>query len=76
MSPTPGRIDLDGKVAVVTGAGQGLGATTAELFAELGARVVALDVDGPAARKVADAVGGLGIEVGTTRRVSVRGCGV
>lgn len=66
MTSTPGRIDLAGKVAVVTGAGQGLGATTAELFAELGAHVVALDVDGTAAEKTADAVGGLAVEADVT----------
>lgn len=72
MSTTPGRIDLASKVAVVTGAGQGLGATTAELFAELGAHVVALDVDGPAARKTADAIGGLGVEADVTSLEAVR----
>ena len=69
---TPGRIDLTGKVAVVTGAGQGLGATTAELFAELGATVAVLDVDGPAARKTADAVGGLALEADVTSVDAVR----
>lgn len=37
---------LKNKVAVVTGAAAGIGAATAELFAEEGARVVLLDVDG------------------------------
>ncbi len=69
---TPGRIDLGGKVAVVTGAGQGLGAATAELFAELGATVVVLDVDGPAARKTAEACGGLAVEADVTSVVAVR----
>lgn len=36
---------LHGKVAIVTGAGQGLGRVTAELFASEGATVVAADVN-------------------------------
>ncbi|MGV0652916.1 3-oxoacyl-ACP reductase [Mycolicibacterium thermoresistibile] len=35
---------LDGKVAVVTGAARGIGATIAEVFARDGARVVAVDI--------------------------------
>ena len=34
---------LDGKVAVITGAGSGMGRATAELFAEEGARVLVMD---------------------------------
>ena len=39
---------LDGKVAVVTGAARGIGATIAEVFARDGARVVAIDVESAA----------------------------
>lgn len=38
-------IDLTGKVALITGAGSGLGAVEAALFAELGALVIAADID-------------------------------
>ena len=36
---------LDGKVALITGAGSGMGRAAAELFASEGARVVVTDVD-------------------------------
>jgi NAD(P)-dependent dehydrogenase (short-subunit alcohol dehydrogenase family) len=42
-----------GKVAVVTGAGSGIGAATASRFAAEGARVVCLDQDGDAAGRTA-----------------------
>lgn len=42
---------------VVTGAGGGIGAALARAFAEQGARVVVNDLDGAAAREVADAIG-------------------
>jgi 3-oxoacyl-[acyl-carrier protein] reductase len=53
---------LDGKVAIVTGAGRGIGRSTAELLAEHGAQVVVNDLDGDLAKEVA---GGLSTE-GTT----------
>lgn len=43
---------FDGLVAVVTGAGGGLGRASAELLASEGARVVAVDVNGPAVAQV------------------------
>jgi NAD(P)-dependent dehydrogenase (short-subunit alcohol dehydrogenase family) len=48
---------LDGKVAIVTGAGAGIGAATAELFAREGARVVIADYDLDAAKSVAGRIG-------------------
>jgi NAD(P)-dependent dehydrogenase (short-subunit alcohol dehydrogenase family) len=45
---------MAGKVALVTGAGAGIGQATAEIFAEEGARVVVTDID-PAAAEAAAA---------------------
>jgi 3-oxoacyl-[acyl-carrier protein] reductase len=48
---------LADKVAIVTGAGSGMGASIAETYAREGARVAVLDLDADAAKKVARAIG-------------------
>lgn len=35
---------MDGKVALVTGGGMGIGAATCKAFAEMGARVIVADI--------------------------------
>ncbi len=47
---------LEGKVAIITGAGRGIGRATALLFASEGAKVVVADIDQEAAKKVADEI--------------------
>jgi NAD(P)-dependent dehydrogenase (short-subunit alcohol dehydrogenase family) len=48
---------LDGKVCVITGAGGGMGAEAARVFADEGAQVVVADVDEEAAAGVAESIG-------------------
>ena len=45
---------IDGLVALVTGAGSGMGAATAKLFADQGARVAAIDINAEGLQEVVD----------------------
>jgi NAD(P)-dependent dehydrogenase (short-subunit alcohol dehydrogenase family) len=54
---------FEGKVALVTGAGGGIGLATARRFAEEGAQVVCADLDEATGRAAADEVGGTFVPV-------------
>ena len=51
-------MDLSNKVAIITGAASGIGAACARAFATAGARVVAVDLNGDGAQRVASEIGG------------------
>jgi NAD(P)-dependent dehydrogenase (short-subunit alcohol dehydrogenase family) len=54
-------VDLQDKVAIVTGGASGIGAACSRAFAEAGARVAVVDRNGDGADAVAAEIGGLGV---------------
>ncbi|MFB8061092.1 3-oxoacyl-ACP reductase [Kitasatospora purpeofusca] len=63
---------LDGRVAVITGAGSGIGLATARRFAAEGAKVVCVDLDAETGAKAANEVGGLFVQADVTDEAAVR----
>ncbi len=53
---------LEGRRAIVTGGGSGIGRATCRRMAEEGAHVAVLDLDGASARAVAEEIGGVGLD--------------
>jgi short-subunit dehydrogenase len=66
-----GRVDLPGALALVTGAGSGIGRSTALLLAERGASVLAVDIDEVAAERTAAECRQRASAIAGARRVDV-----
>lgn len=62
---------FDGRTAVITGGGSGIGLATARRLASEGARVVVADVDPDAGKTAADEVGGLFVRTDVTSEADV-----
>jgi rhamnulose-1-phosphate aldolase/alcohol dehydrogenase len=61
LAPPPG--ELQGQVALVTGAAGGIGRAILKMLADAGAAVVAFDIDGPGAADAVSTIGESGIAV-------------
>ncbi|WP_205696898.1 short-chain dehydrogenase/reductase [Conexibacter sp. SYSU D00693] len=68
------RFELQGKVALVTGAARGIGLATATELARKGARVVVVDLDQEAADRAAEVVGSgaVGVAADVTDRAAMQ----
>src|SRR3954469_2860680 len=65
-------MELQGTGALVAGGASGLGAATARMLTENGARVAIVDLDGDKAQALADELGGVGFKTDVTNEDEVR----
>ncbi len=66
-------MELEGRVALVTGAGSGMGRATAQRLAAEGMRVCAVDIDVDAARLVAEPIDALALQCDVSDAAAVDG---
>jgi 3-oxoacyl-[acyl-carrier protein] reductase len=67
---------LEGRVAIVTGGGHGIGKAYAKRLAEEGAKLVVAEIDGAAAERVAAEVAGLAVRTDVADEASVQAMAV
>lgn len=62
---------LDGRVAVITGAGSGIGKATAQRLASEGAKVVVVDTNTETGKAIANEIGGIYVKADVTNQAEV-----
>ena len=69
------NLSLEGKVAIITGAGQGLGEALAQRLDAEGFRIAVADINGDAAQRVASGLrNGMGFAVDVTEEIGRASC--
>ncbi|MGN8079607.1 SDR family NAD(P)-dependent oxidoreductase [Variovorax sp. 22077] len=74
MTSLAPQLPLSGRVAFVTGAGQGLGAAIAKGLAQAGARVALADIELSSTVALADGIGGLALRLDVRDEAAFRQC--